>query len=162
MIGRDDPGPARGLVGRRELLVAAASAALVRPAPAAAEVDRDPAILAGLVALEEAAAFAYRTQARPAVFALAAHETAHAEALRTHLAALGREGPRAPRTAAELDAPARRVVKAGDLSAAVALEESLLAAYRDALAAIVEPSILRTAATIMASHAQHRALLRPG
>jgi hypothetical protein len=46
------------------------------------------------------------------------------------------------------------------LPAAIALEAALLAAYRDALVALAEPSILRTAATIAAAHAQHAALLR--
>jgi hypothetical protein len=151
-------------LGRRDLLAAAAAAALVRPtAASAAELAGDPAILDRLIAREEAAAFAYRGHARPAVFALAADEADHARALRTQLAALSHEGPPAPERAAALDAPARRVAAArgeSALVAAIALETSLLAAYRDALLRFAEPSILRTAATIMASHAQHRARLR--
>jgi Ferritin-like domain len=150
----------RAVVTRRDLIAAAAAAVLVRPAPAtAAEPEGDPGIVARLIAREEAASSAYRGHARPAVFALAADEADHARALRTQLAALGHEGPRAP----EVDARARRVADARGgavLAAAIALEESLLAAYRDALLHLVEPSILRTAATIMASHAQHRARLR--
>jgi Ferritin-like domain len=150
---------------RRDLLVAAAATMLVRPAAAAAQLEGDPAILARLIAREDAAAFAYRDQANPGVFAIAAHEAAHAKALRTQLAALGHEGPPAPAQPTELDEPARRVAGArGEsvLSAAIALEESLLAAYRDAVLNLAEPSILRTAATIMASHAQHHALLGLG
>jgi hypothetical protein len=147
-------------VTRRALVAAAAATALVRPSAAAAAIGaRDSATVVRLIAREEAAALAYRGQARPSLFALAAHEAGHARALRAHLAALGHEPP----PAATLDAAARCLGDArGDalLEAAIALETSLLAAYRDALVALVEPSILRTAATIAAAHAQHRALLR--
>jgi hypothetical protein len=149
------------VITRRRIFAAAAGAALVGPARAAA-AGGDPAILAELIAREQAAAFAYHGQARPALFALAAAEAAHAGALRTQLAALGREGPEAPRRVAELDPSARRVAEAtggAALTAAIALERSLVAAYRDALVALAEPSILRTAGTILASHAQHHAVL---
>jgi Ferritin-like domain len=144
-------------VRRRELVLGAAGAILVRPASAAA-VDGDPAIVARLMLREESAAYAYRH--RPfADFEL--HEADHARALRTHLSALGRSAPEPPRDASQLDRAARRVVEADAvLDAQIELEGSLLAAYREALIAIAEPSILRTAATIAASHAQHEALLR--
>jgi hypothetical protein len=151
----------RSLVTRRHVFAAAAGAALVGPVRAAAAAG-DPAILARLIAREEAAAFAYHRQARPALFALATAEAAHAGALRTELAALGREGPEAPREVAALDPAARRVAEAtggASIAAAVALERSLVAAYREALVALAEPSILRTAGTILASHAQHHAVL---
>jgi hypothetical protein len=77
--------------------------------------------------------------------------------------ALGRQAPPAPRTAAELDPAARRLAQAppgGRLGAAIALETSLIADYEAALLELAIPDILQTAATIMAAHAQHRALLR--
>jgi len=133
---------------------------LARPAAAAAQ-DGDPAIVGRLIAREESAAFAHRT-AVP-IAGLAAHEAAHAKALRTHLAALGRDGPPPPRDAAQLDGPAQRVVGASGpvatLDAAIAMEARLLDVYAAAMHALAEPSILRTAATILASHAQHHALL---
>jgi hypothetical protein len=150
-------------VRRRELVLAAAGAALARPAAAAAALEGDPAILDRLIAREEAAAYAYGVAGlEPTDFE--AHEREHAQALRTHLAALGREGPEAPGTAAELDRPARALGQAAGrpavLDAAIALEASLLDAYRAALRELAEPSIAQTAATILAGHAQHRTLLR--
>jgi hypothetical protein len=148
-------------VRRRELVLAAAGAVLAgRPAAAAGAVDRDPEILDRLVAREDAAAFAYRE--RVVVAAAELHES-HAKALRTQIAALGRAGPAPPRDTGDLDAPARRLAEAPDgvvWQPVIALEESLLADYEDALRRLVEPSILRTAATIAASHAQYLALHR--
>jgi hypothetical protein len=43
---------------------------------------------------------------------------------------------------------------------AVALESSLIEEYRTALGELRDPGILRTAATILASHSQHRARAR--
>jgi Ferritin-like domain len=144
-------------VRRRDLVLAAAAAALARPGTAAAAAG-DLEIVERLIVAEQGAAFAYRL--RPG-FAL--HEDKHARALRSQLSALGRAGPEPPQDPSELARPARRVVEAGDgavLDAQIELEASLLAAYREALVELVEPSILRTAATIAASHAQHHALLR--
>lgn len=140
-------------MNRREALAAAGLAVLAAPATALAE-RTDIAVLIRLVAREEAAAEAYGE-------ALPSHEQDeldHAAALRTHLDALGRRP--APRG---LDAPARRLVEAvGDerLEAAIALEQSLVDDYAAALLDIADPSILQTAATILASHAQHAALMR--
>lgn len=152
------PGPA---TSRRGVL-AAALAALA--APAAARGQRsDIAVLVRLVAREEAAAKAYGSGAGVVVEGLYRDELAHSEALRTHLDALGRRP--APRG---LDAPARRLVEAeGDarLDAAIALETSLVEEYSAALTDLADPSVLQTAATILASHAQHRARMlayRPG
>jgi hypothetical protein len=61
-----------------------------------------------------------------------------------------------------LDPAARRLNDArGDerRAAALALEADLVAQYREALLGITEPAILQTAATILACHAQRRALL---
>jgi hypothetical protein len=142
---------------RRELLLAAGAAWLYRPAPvAAAESD----VLDGLIVREEGAAFAYR--ARRVLAAVALHED-HAKALRTLVDALGRKGPPAPSTLMELDEPARRLAEAGSAAfpvRAIALQDSLLEDYREALTELAEPSILRTVASITASHAQYHALLR--
>jgi Ferritin-like domain len=141
-------------------MVAGAAAALARPARAAAQTG-EPAVLRRLIVREEAAADAQRSRAAPSVFALATDEDDHAAALRTELAALGNPQPAPGRP--EHDAAARRLLEADGadlLDAAIALEASLLASYEQALRTITEPSILRTAATIMASHAQHHALLR--
>lgn len=142
---------------RREALAAAALAALVAPASARAQRS-DIAVLIRLVAREEAAAQAYGDRPGQLLPRLYDDELDHAAALRTHLDALGRRP--APRG---LDAPARRLVAAGpdeQLEAAVALERSLVDEYSEALAHIADPDVLQTAATILASHAQHLARLQ--
>jgi hypothetical protein len=48
------------------------------------------------------------------------------------------------------------------LEAAIALEESLVRDYSEALVDLADPSVLQTAATILASHAQHLARQRAG
>jgi hypothetical protein len=139
---------------RRGALAAAALAALAAPASARAQRS-DIAVLIRLVGREEAAAKAYGTAAGELLPRLYSDELDHAAALRTHLDALGRRP--APRG---LDAPARRVAEAAGaerLEAAAALETSLVAEYAAALPDIADPSVLQTAATILASHAQHRA-----
>jgi Ferritin-like domain len=145
-------------VKRRELIAAGGLALLVRPASASAQRS-DTAVLIKLLAREEAAAEVYGA-GKGVVVAAYSDELAHAAALRTHLDALGRRP--APRG---LDPPARRLMKAeGDarLEAAIALEQSLVDDYAAALADIADPSALQTAATILASHAQHLARLRAG
>ena len=141
---------------RRELIAAGGLALLARPASASAQRS-DIAVLIKLVAREEAAAEVYGA-GKGVVVAAYSDDLAHAEALRTHLDALGRRP--APRG---LDAPARRLMEAeGDarLDAAIALERSLVEEYSSALADLADPSVLQTAATILASHAQHLARLR--
>ena len=80
---------------------------------------------------------------------IADQEADHAKALRTDLEALGGEAPSAARELAPL----------AGLDAAIALEASLLTAYRKALVDLDELGLLPTVATILASHAQHHALL---
>ena len=145
---------------RRELVLAATAAALARPAAAAAQTG-ESAVLRRLIVREEAAAEAQRSRSAPGVFALASDEADHAAALRTHLAALGNPLPAPGKP--EDDAAARAVQEAGGaglLDAAIALEASLVDAYRAALRKLAEPSIARTAASILAGHAQHRTQLR--
>jgi hypothetical protein len=142
---------------RRAVVAAAALALLVRPTSAAAQRS-DIAVLISLVAREEAAAAAYGRATGELLPRIYNDELDHAAALRTHLDALGRRP--APRG---LDAPARRVAQAAGeerVDAAIALEASLIVDYAAALADLADPSVLQTAATILASHAQHHARLR--
>ena len=131
---------------------------LVRPAVALAAED-DPDVLLRLVAREDAAALAYRRAAPEPLPGLAAQEADHAAALRTLLDGYGiLEIPRPA-----LDAPARRLVEAPDadrIVAAIALESSLVADYSAALLTLEAAGSLQTAASILASHAQHHARLR--
>jgi hypothetical protein len=146
---------------RREVLAAGAAApaaVVARPAVAAAATEDDPEVLLRLVAREDAAARAYREAAPEPVPGVAAQEEDHAKALRTTLDAFGRTAP-----PAALDAPARRLAEAAEderLAAAIALEASLVDDYAAALTELAEPSVLQTAATVLASHAQHHARLR--
>jgi hypothetical protein len=135
-------------VRRRELLAAATAAVLVRPATAIA-ADGTADILRRLIALEDAASIAYSAAALNAVPGLADQEADHAKALRTDLEALGGRAPSAPTDDTPLEG----------LDAAIALEADLVAAYRKALVELEELGILPTVATILASHAQHHALL---
>jgi Ferritin-like domain len=147
--------PATTSPSRREVIAAAALAVLARPASAAAQRS-DIAVLLKLAAREEAAAAAYGRAAGELLPRIYNDESDHAAALRTHLDALGRRP--APRG---LDAPARRLAEAPDRAgAAIALEESLVRDYAAALVDLADPSVLQTAATILASHAQHLARLR--
>jgi hypothetical protein len=137
---------------RRELLLAGAALALARPAVAGAAEGE---VLDRLFVREQAAAFAYETAGMPVRRA-----ADHAAALRTQIDALGRKRPLPPESVRELDPAARRVAEEGAAPDVLALERTLLDAYEEALLEIAEPSILRTAATIAASHAQQVALLR--
>jgi hypothetical protein len=142
---------------RRELIGAAAVALLARPASARAQRS-DIAVLIKLVAREEAAAAAYGSLPGELLPRIYNDERDHAAALRTQLDALGRRP--APRG---LDAPSRRLAEAQPddrVPAAVTLEESLVRDYSAALVDLADPSVLQTAATILASHAQHLARLR--
>jgi hypothetical protein len=152
------PPVGRALVARRrEILLAAAAALLARPARAFA-ADPDPELLLDLVAREDAAALAYERAAPEPLPGIAAQEADHGKALRTMLDAFGLKAP-----PVELDAPTRRLAEArGEekLEAAIALEASLIEAYSAALPEFVEEGVLQTAASILASHAQHHARLR--
>jgi hypothetical protein len=121
---------------------------LARPATALA-ADDDDDVLMRLIRLEDSAAQAQRGAPVQMVSALADDEADHVKALQTHLGALGDRSPRR----------ATGVAPLASLDAGIALEASLVAAYRQALVELQEPAILQTAATILASHAQHRALL---
>ncbi|HET6551346.1 MAG TPA: ferritin-like domain-containing protein, partial [Solirubrobacter sp.] len=119
------------------------------------------ALLLGLWRREMNAAFAYEKHPRFAV--LHTHEADHAAALATQLSAVGHATPPPPEDDADLDVAAAKVAAAkpaGVLAAAVALEQDLEAVYRDALPALPDAKIAMTAATILASHAQHLFILR--
>ena len=64
----------------------------------------------------------------------------------------------------DLDVTAERLARAADakdaLAAAVALEEELVALYRNALPALPDAKIAMTAATILGSHSQHLLILQ--
>jgi hypothetical protein len=136
-------------------MLAGAAVALARPAAARAASEGD--VLDRLIAGEDGAAFGYDAQGMALQARLAAD---HAKALRTHVDALGRRGPLPPTRVGQLSPAARRVAERGTTPAVIALEESLLKSYEKALAELDEASILRTAATIAASHSQQVALLR--
>jgi hypothetical protein len=142
-------------VTRREVLAAALAVSLARPAAAAAE-DRDGDILKLLIAREEAAEYAYRGRDLPRV----GRDGDHVKALRTELQALGRGTT--PTTADDLDPASRRLAeasKAEQRAAAIALEAELVATYRTAVIGLTEPGITQAVATMLACHAQNRALL---
>jgi hypothetical protein len=148
-------------VRRRDLFAAALAAGLAAPAAARGQ-DRDAAILRGLIPREDAAAYAYIGQTFPGLSDPAAQDEDHAKALRTELDGLIQPGVRAL-SPDDLDPAARRLNEAsGDerRPAAVALETELIAECREAVLALSEPAILQAVATILACHAQRRALLR--
>jgi hypothetical protein len=147
---------------RRDLLAAGAAALLVRPTVAAgATLDHDGDVIKPLIGREEGAQFAYRGAVPAGAPDLGASAKEHAAALRTEFQALGRGVE--PITAAQLDAPTRRLAEAGTprerLDAAIALEADLVATYHAAVVALSVPGIVETVATILASHAQQHAVL---
>jgi hypothetical protein len=145
---------------RRDVFAAALAASLAAPVAARGE-DRDSDIVRELIGREDAAAYAYRDKRLPGLGDPAAQDEDHARALRTELQGLISPGE-PPTSPDDLDPAARRLSDAhGDeaRAAAIALETDLLAQYREALLGITEPAILQTAATILACHAQRRALL---
>jgi len=156
-------------MNRRSALQAgglALAAVVLRPSPARAAAD-EGTLLLGLWRREMGAALAYGKvlDADPVLATLRSHETDHAAALATELSAVGLGTPRPPETPADLDFAAELLARAGPrreavLAAAIAVEEDLGAAYRGSLPALPTAKIAMTAATILASHAQHLFILR--
>jgi hypothetical protein len=149
-------------VRRRELLLATA-AALVTPASAVAAPPTEGDVLLDLMRREQSAKLAYGaalktlgSQAPQELVTIRGHESDHADALATQLAAVGLGRPLRPPltgTARQLaEAPDRRAV----LALAVKLEDELVDAYRRSLVLLPDAKIAMTVATILASHAQHR------
>jgi hypothetical protein len=154
-------------VNRRAFIAAGAAAAVaVRPATALAASD-EGGLLLGLWRREAWAAHAYQsvlyTDAVLVNFGM--QEVDHARAIATELAAVGLGTPRGPSTVEDLDIAAQRLARAGTkraevFAAAIALEEGLVELYQQAVPALPDVKIAMTAATILASHAQHLFILR--
>jgi hypothetical protein len=160
-------------VRRRELLLAAAGTLAV-PATARAAPPTEGNVLLDLMRREQSAKLAYGaatktlgSQAPLELVTIRRHESDHADALATELAAVGFGRPLRP----PLDGTAKELADASDrravLEAAVKLEDELVDAYRRSLVLLPDAKIAMTAATILASHAQHRFILglaagRPG
>ena len=154
-------------MNRRAFIAAGALAAVsLRPATALAASD-EGGLLLGLWRREAWAAHAYQsvlyTDAQLVHFGM--QEGDHARAVATQLAAVGLDTPVGPTSVADLDIAAQRLANAGTKraevwAAAIALEEGLVALYQQAIPALPDPKIAMTAATILASHAQHLFILR--
>ena len=137
---------------------------MLAPGVARAATD-EGGLLLGLWQREMGASLAYDRQAHvnPLFVTLRGHEADHAGALATELAAVGLGTPRPPHWAGEIDATAERLARsqpADAVAAAIALEEELVALYRNALPALPDSKIAMTAATILASHSQHLLILQ--
>src|SRR4051794_37638106 len=154
-------------LSRREALAAglAAAAALV-PARVAAAAKPDPGpALTALSRAEEDAVFVYGHAGLGALGArMAGQDGEHVKALATLLGALGLAVP-GPTASRDALGPAGRAVldAAGDAErrqAAIAFEQALMDGCAGRLAALDDPGMVRTVATIMAGHAQHQLLLR--
>lgn len=138
---------------------------LLAPGLAAAATD-EGGLLLGLWRREMGASLAYDRVAHldSRLTSLRGQEADHAAALATELAAVGLGTPEPPKWAAELDVTAETLARAKDrgaaLAAAIALETELVELYREALPGLPDAKIAMTAATILASHAQHLFMLR--
>lgn len=158
--------PAHQAIGRRGLLLGAAAAAVsLRAAPALAASD-EGGLLLGLWRREKGLSLAYGLQAHthPALLGTAGqHAYDHAAAIATELAAVGLGTPKAPETPDDLEIAAQRLATsrpADVLANAVLVEEAMVDVYKGALLALPDAKIAMTAATILASHAQHLFILR--
>jgi hypothetical protein len=137
---------------------------VVAPSLASAAADEGELLL-GLWRREMGASLAYDRVAHlnPLFVTLRGHETDHAAAIATELAAVGLGTPRPPQWVSDIDATADQLARAdadGALAAAALLEEDLVALYRTAVPALPDSNIAMTAATILASHSQHLLILR--
>jgi hypothetical protein len=148
---------------RRAFLAAAGAAALALGpgAGVAGALDRkkgidEPGALTALLTAELHAAYAYE---RSGDRRLAEQEDAHARALASLLDALGRPIPLAPASPEQLQPSAKALLESGGArAAAIALERALIEGCARGIAKLGDPSMIRTVATIMASHAQHLTL----
>ncbi len=141
------------------------AAGMAAPAVARAETD-EGGLLLGLWHREMGASLAYDRVAHldPVLTTLRGHEADHAAALATLLAAVGLATPVAPEWASQIDVTAETLARTDRretaLPAAVALEQELVALYRSALPSLPDAKIAMTAATVLASHAQHLFILQ--
>lgn len=145
---------------RRALLAAAGAAALALGpgAAVASALDRkkgadEPGALAALLVSELQASFAYAQAGNAEV---SGQEREHAKALASLLDALGRKIPAAPSSVAQLG-PLSSAAATGDRAAAIRLEQALIAGCRRRITDLGDPNMVRTVATILASHSQHLA-----
>jgi len=151
---------------RRAFIGAAAAAVLVRPGRALAASD-EGGILLGLWRREAWAAHAYQVveYTGAELVRCGAQEVDHARAIATELAAVGLGTPKGPASIEDLDIAAQLLARAGTgrkaaLSAAIAMEEGLVALYKDALPHVPDAKVAMTVATILGSHSQHLLILR--
>jgi hypothetical protein len=151
---------------RRELLAGAGAAALALGpgAAVAGALDRkkgidEPGALTALLTAELHAAYAYRHSGLPRGGDLARQDDEHARALASLLDALGRDIPRAPGSPEQLQPSAAALLRAPGPETAAALERALIAGCVTQIAKVGDPGMVRTIATIMASHAQHLAVI---
>jgi hypothetical protein len=151
---------------RRQLLVAAGAAAVALGpgAAVAGALDRkkgidEPGALTALLTAELHAAFAYERCGLDHGRELARQDGEHARALASLLDALGRTIPRAPSSPEQLQRSAAALLRSPGPSAAAALERALIAGCATQITRVGDPGMVRTIATIMASHAQHLALM---
>lgn len=128
---------------------------LLRPSLALAKAD-EGGLLLGLWRREQAADLAYSKvlHADPVLALVRSQEVDHWRALATQLAAVGLTTPPPASEPADLDIAAQRLAESGPhraeiLAAAIALEEDLVAIYKDALPSLPDEKIAMTAATIL-------------
>ena len=156
----------------------AAGAALLAPASAQAQTGSEADRLHRLLSLELLVLYCYEyvlastvlsPQARPAMVPLAAHEHAHVNAISVRLRALGGSLPAPPISvaAANRDLIHRQVSeRLGELQSSgdalrllLAIERVATGAYFVALTKLADPQLIRLGAQIMASEAQHQAVI---
>ena len=147
---------------RRELLLAAA-ATLATPATALANTPTEGDVLLDLMRREQSAKLAYGaalkalgSQAPQELVTIRQHESDHADALATELAAVGLGRPLRPPLTGTAQTLAEASNRSAVLEASVKLEDELVDAYRRSLVLLPDAKIAMTVATILASHAQHR------
>jgi hypothetical protein len=167
---------ARGGVGTAALAAGAATLSVTRASAAVAQSDADR--LRRLISVEMLILYCYERilqgplldpRARRLIEPLPAHETAHIHALTVRLAALGGTPPDPPASdkQADRDLGRRGVVgRLGQLNGEhdalhllLAVEEVVVGAYFVALTKLADPRLVTLAAQIMASDAQHEALV---
>jgi len=154
-------------LNRRDLVAAAGAAALALGpgAAAASALDRkkgidEPGALTALIVAELHAAYAYERSGLDAGDLLSGHEDQHAKALASLLDALGHPIPAAPSSDAHLQPSAAALVAQRNRAAAIALEQALIDNCTRQIGKLGDPNMIRTTASVMASHAQHLRLHR--
>jgi rubrerythrin len=166
----------RDVLARGAVLAGAAAvpAALLAAAPAHAQKDDQTGALENVINFERAARYAYTEaaagerlsgDARALAEELAGQEDDHATALETALEQLGIEPPEESDPPPTDSAP---ILESFDPEASqeelidffIALEEEILQIYATAVASLTADDLLRSAAQIGGSHAQHLAAWR--